>query len=83
MSHVERHVAALALDLGALARKMARMRDKGDKLVGTMKDFANAESGSLRKSFEGLGECLSVLENSQQLQVQSCRCCRQCMCTVC
>ena len=67
--HVERHVAALALDLGALARKMARMRDKGDKIVETMRDFASAESGSLRKSLEGLGECLSALENSQQLQV--------------
>lgn len=67
--HVERHVAALALDLGALVRKMARMRDKGDKIVETMRDFASAESGSLRKSLEGLGECLSALENSQQLQV--------------
>ena len=69
MSHVERHVAALALDLGALARKMARMRDKGDKIVGSIREFASAESGSLRKSLEGLGECLSALENSQQLQV--------------
>jgi hypothetical protein len=66
---VERHVAALALDLGALARKMARMRDKGDKIVSSMRDFASAESGSLRKSLEGLGECLSALENSQQLQI--------------
>ena len=74
MSHVERHVAALALDLGALARKMARMRDKGDKIVSSMRDFASAESGSLRKSLEGLGECLSALENSQQLQVCMCVC---------
>ena len=69
VSHVERHVAALALDLGALARKMARMRDKGDKIVSAVRDFASAESGSLRKSLEGMGECLSALENSQQLQV--------------
>ena len=62
-------MAALALDLGALARKMARMRDKGDKIVASVKDFASAESGSLRKSLEGLGECLSAVENSQQLQV--------------
>ena len=74
MSHVERHVAALALDLGALVRKMARLRDKGDKMVGTMRDFASAESGSLRKSLEGLGECLSAVENSQQLQVCVCVC---------
>ena len=69
VSHVERHVATLALDLGALARKMARMRDKGDKIVNAVRDFASAESGSLRKSLEGMGECLSAIENSQQLQV--------------
>ena len=69
MNHVERHVAALALDLGALVRKMARMRDKGDKIVSSMRDFASAEAGSMRKSLEGLGECLSAVENSQQLQV--------------
>lgn len=69
VNHVERHVAALALDLGALVRKMARMRDKGDKIVSSMRDFASAEAGSMRKSLEGLGECLSAVENSQQLQV--------------
>ena len=69
MSHVERRVAALALDLGALTRKMARLRDKGDNMVKTLQDFASSESGTMRKSLEGLGECLSALENSQQLQV--------------
>lgn len=66
---MERRVAALALDLGALTRKMARLRDKGDNMVKTLQDFASSESGTVRKSLEGLGECLSALENSQQLQV--------------
>ena len=69
MNHVERHVAALALDLGALVRKMARMRDKGDKVASTVRDFASSETGTMRKSLEGLGDCLLALENSQQLQV--------------
>ncbi|CAI8010293.1 Protein FAM92A [Geodia barretti] len=69
VNHVERHVAALALDLGALVRKMARLRDKGDKIVSSVRDFASAEAGTMRKSLEGLGECLSAVENSQQLQI--------------
>ena len=72
MNHVERHVAALALDLGALVRKMARLRDKGDKIVSSVRDFASSEAGTMRKSLEGLGECLSAVENSQQLQVRIC-----------
>ena len=80
MGHVERHVAALALDLGAMVRKMARLRDKGDKIVATTRDFASAEAGSMRKSLEGLGECLSAVENSQQLQVCVCVCVCVCHC---
>ena len=70
VSHVERNFAALAMDLGGMARKMARLRDKGDRIVKTLQDFATTESGTMRKSLEGVAECCSALENCQQLKVE-------------
>ena len=66
---MERNFAALATDLGAVARKTARLRDKGDRLVKTLQDFASNESGGTKDSLEGMAECLSALENCQQLKV--------------
>lgn len=67
---MERNFSALALDLGGMARKTARLRDKGDRIVQTLKDFSTTESGTMRKSLEGVAECLSALENCQQLKVR-------------
>lgn len=69
---MERNFAALASDLGAMARKTARLRDKGDKIVKTLQDFSSTESGTMKKSLEGLAECLSALEDCQQLKVVAC-----------
>ena len=66
---MERHFAALASDLGGMARKTARLRDKGDRIVKTLQDFSSAESGTTKKSLEGMAECLSALEDCQQLKV--------------
>lgn len=69
IAHVERNFAALATELGGIARKTARLRDKGDRIVKTLQDFGSTESGTARRSMEGLSECLSALENCQQLKV--------------
>ena len=50
-------------------RRTARLRDKGDKIVKTFQDFASNESGSMKKSLEGLAECCSALEDCSQFKV--------------
>ena len=69
IAHVERNFATLATNFAGIARKMARLRDKGDTVVKTMRDFATTESGGTRKSLEGISECMSALENFQHLGV--------------
>jgi hypothetical protein len=69
ISHVERNFAALAMDMGGLVRRTARLRDKGDKVVKTFQDFASNESGCMKKSLEGLAECCSALEDCSQFKV--------------
>lgn len=66
---MERNFASLATDLGGMVRKTARLRDKGDLVVKTLKDFASTENGRLRKSLEGLAECCSAMEDCNQLKV--------------
>ncbi len=70
VTHVERNFAALALELGGIARKTARLRDKGDRIVKTLQDFSSTEAGSTRRGLDGLSECFSNLENCQQLKVE-------------
>lgn len=69
VEHVERHFAALAADVGGAVRKMALLRDKGDKLVKAIQDFASSEKGTLKTGLEGLAECLTAIENCQQLKI--------------
>ena len=69
IAHVERNFASLALELGGMARKTARLRDKGDRIAKTLQDFSSTESGTMKKSLDGLAECFSALENCQQLKV--------------
>ena len=66
---MERNFAALAMDMGGLVRRTARLRDKGDKVVKTFQDFASNESGCMKKSLEGLAECCSALEDCSQFKV--------------
>ena len=70
---MERNFSSLATDLGGMVRKTARLRDKGDKIVKTLQDFASTETGGMKKSLEGLSECCSALEDCNQLKV-SLRC---------
>ena len=72
IAHVERNFSALATDLGGMVRKTARLRNKGDKIVKTLQDFATNESGELKKSLEGVAECFSALEDCNHLKVKYC-----------
>lgn len=69
IAHVERNFSSLANDLGGVARRTARLRDKGDTIVKTLQDFASAESGDFKKSLEGVADCLSALEDCSHLMV--------------
>lgn len=70
VEHVERHFAAIAANVGGAVRKMALLRDKGDKLVKAINDFASSENGTLKNGLEGLAECLTAIENCQQVKVK-------------
>ena len=69
VEHVERHFAAIAANVGGAVRKMALLRDKGDKLVKAINDFASSENGTLKNGLEGLAECLTAIENCQQVKI--------------
>lgn len=69
IAHVERNFSALATDLGGMVRRTARLRDKGDKIVKTLQDFATTEAGSMKTSLDGLAECSAAIENCNQLKV--------------
>lgn len=68
--HVERNFSALATGLGGMVRRTARLRDKGDTIVKTLKDFATTESGEMKKSLEGVAECFSAMEDCNHLKVR-------------
>ena len=70
VSHVERNFAALATIFGGMVRRTARLRDKGDKIVKTMQDFASSEAGGMKKSLDGMADCFSSLEDCNQLKVR-------------
>lgn len=74
IQHVERNFSAFAKDLGGVVRRTARLRDKGDRIVKTMKNFASSESGEVKKSLEGIAECFSALEDCNHLKVKLLKC---------
>lgn len=51
-------------------RKTARLRNKGDNIVKSLHDFSSNESGDIKKSLEGIAECLSALEDCNHLKVR-------------
>lgn len=69
VSHVERNFSSLATDLGGMVRRTARLRDKGDRIVKTLQDFASSEGGDMKKSLDGMADCFSALEDCNQLKV--------------
>ncbi len=69
ITHVERNFSLLATDLGAMVRKTAHLRDKGDRITKTLREFATSEAGDFKKSLEGVAECFSALEDCNQLKV--------------
>ena len=67
--HVERNFSTLATDLGSMVRKTARLRDRGDRIVKNLQDFASNEAGSFKNSLEGIAECFSALEDCNHVKV--------------
>lgn len=66
---VEKNFAALALDVGWLIRKIAKMRNRGDSLARTIKMHGDEEDGSYRKSVLAIAECFGALEDYRQALV--------------
>lgn len=67
---MERNFSSLATGLGGMVRRTARLRDKGDRIVKTLQDFASAESGEMKKSLEGVADCFSAMEDCNHLKVR-------------
>ena len=66
---VEKHFAALALDMGLLIRKVAKTRNRSDAMAQTMQLHADSEEGSLKQSLCALSECFAALEDYRQVLV--------------
>ena len=68
IAHVERHFSALATGLGAVVRKTAHLRNKGDTIVKTLHDFANNEGGEVRACLMAVADCFSALEDCSDMK---------------
>ena len=66
---VEKNFAALALDIGLLIRKVAKMRNRGDALALSINTHGEEEDGSYKKSLVAIGECFGALEDYRQVLV--------------
>ena len=67
---VEKHFSALAINVGAVARKTARLRDKGDELAKGINEYADSETAVVGQKLKAVGECFAALEDFRQAQVR-------------
>ena len=69
VTRVEKHFAALALDVGLMIRKVAKMRNRGDKMMGSLRSHSEEETGTMKNSLVNISECFGALEDYRQALV--------------
>lgn len=67
---VEKHFSALAINVAAVARKTARLRDKGDVLAKGINEYADCEPTAMGQKLKAVGECLAAMEDFRQAEVR-------------
>lgn len=54
-----------------MARKTARLRDKGDVLAKGIDEYADSETGTaMGQKLKAVGECFAAMEDFRQAQVR-------------
>lgn len=67
---VEKNFAALSINISAVARKTARLRDKGDVLAKGINEYGDSETTGMGQKLKAVGECFAALEDFRQAQVR-------------
>ena len=70
INRVEKHFSTIAINVAAVARKTARLRDKGDVLAKGINEYADSEATAMGQKLKAVGECLAALEDYRQAQVR-------------
>ena len=66
----EKNLAKLCEDFGAIARKTARLRDKGDILAEDLLNMADHEHKSGKQALQQSAQLLSLVQDYRQTQIE-------------
>lgn len=69
VTNAEKYFGQFCLLLAAYTRKTARLRDKADKLVKQLIDFANTENLEMRTTLRNFAEDLAKVQDYRQAEV--------------
>nr|XP_031544740.1 protein FAM92B isoform X3 [Vicugna pacos] len=70
VTNTEKYFGQFCLLLAAYTRKTARLRDKADKLVKQLIDFANTENLEMRTTLRNFAEDLAKVQDYRQAEVE-------------
>ncbi|XP_032320371.1 protein FAM92B isoform X4 [Camelus ferus] len=70
VTNAEKYFGQFCLLLAAYTRKTARLRDKADKLVKQLIDFANTENLEMRTTLRNFAEDLAKVQDYRQAEVE-------------
>ncbi|KAM8881644.1 CBY1-interacting BAR domain-containing protein 2-like [Synchiropus picturatus] len=70
VKHTEKHLGELCSLLASYTRKTAKLRDKGDRLVAQIFDFAKQEDPELQLGLRNLAEDLAMVQDYRQAEVE-------------
>ncbi|XP_040299195.1 CBY1-interacting BAR domain-containing protein 2 [Herpailurus yagouaroundi] len=70
VTNAEKHLGQFCSMLAAYARKTAQVRDKADRLVKQLTDFANTEHPETRATLRSFAEDLAKVQDYRQAEVE-------------
>ena len=66
---VEDNFSSLLQNFAAISRKCGKLRDKGDLLVKSMREYSELETPSVKSSLGACAECFAGLEDYREAMV--------------
>ena len=69
VTDAEKHLGQFCSMLAAYTRKTAQVRDKADRLVKQLTDFANTEHPDMRATLRSFAEDLAKVQDYRQAEV--------------
>uniref|UniRef100_A0A8C8WWU6 CBY1 interacting BAR domain containing 2 n=1 Tax=Panthera leo TaxID=9689 RepID=A0A8C8WWU6_PANLE len=70
VTDAEKHLGQFCSMLAAYTRKTAQVRDKADRLVKQLTDFANTEHPDMRATLRSFAEDLAKVQDYRQAEVE-------------